>query len=96
MLKERAGAEVPTPEADAKRKLVGLTLDRVVTLRRPAWRCPGEAEDLEFHFDGSHFWRWRPGEPHTLAARLARPVEGWLHSNECTCAVSRTQGAVSV
>jgi len=53
---------------------VELTLEQVVTLRRPAWTSSEQQDDTEFYFDGVHFWRQRPG---------------WLHSGECSCAVCR-------
>jgi hypothetical protein len=68
---------------------VELTLEQVVTLRRPAWTSSEEQDDSEFFFDGAHFWRQRPGWLHHLTPPSEVPADGWLHSSECSCAVCR-------
>ena len=68
---------------------VELTLEQVVTLRRPAWTSSEQQDDTEFYFDGVHFWRQRPGWLHQLTPPSEVPADGWLHSGECSCAVCR-------
>jgi hypothetical protein len=64
-----------------------LTLEEVVTLRRPAWTVPEHQDDTEFYFDGVHFWSQRPGWLHQITPPSKVPPDGWLHSVECSCAV---------
>jgi len=68
---------------------VELTLEQVVTLRRPAWTSSEQQDDTEFYFDGVHFWRQRSGWLHQLTPPSEVPADGWLHSGECSCAVCR-------
>ena len=39
---------------------VELTLEQVVTLRRPAWTSSEQQDGIEFYFDVVHFWLTRP------------------------------------
>jgi hypothetical protein len=74
---------------------VELTLEQVVTLRRPAWTSSEQQDDTEFYFDGVHFWRKPPGWLHQLTPPSEVPADGWPHSGECSCAVCRPRARLT-
>ncbi len=77
---------MPALEREDLDDFVEFTRDQVRELRRPAW-ATGSRPDIEFYFDGAHFWRQLPGRLHQLAGLPELPSSGWFHSSECTCAV---------
>jgi hypothetical protein len=75
-----------TTTHDHVRTCASLTREQVLALRRPAW-AESEMGAQIFYFDGSHFWQLRQARPNAPAAMFVTPVDGWMHSPECGCAV---------